>query len=117
MSLELDDFIDDCSNREKLIKIESILDEHLTIDDLENMADRLLGVPNISDIYRELGHDESEIYEDIKDEIKNRLCVIPSVELDKLIGVFKLSKNIRRKMKRSGKLMKRKGTVRANKYI
>jgi hypothetical protein len=98
MSLDSDpnlvDFIDDCSNPKKVEKIESILDEHLTTNDLEALADKLLNITDISQTYRELGHTDSEIYEDLRNEIKDKLCKVSSVELDIFISSYKSSKKI-----------------------
>ncbi len=109
MSLESDsnlvDFVDDCSNPKKLEKIESILDEHLTIDDLEALADNILNITDISQTYRELGSTDSEIYEDLKNEIKDKLCKVSLVELDEFIILLKFKKM--KKMKKI-KSVKRK---------
>lgn len=115
MSLESDpnlvDFIDDCSNPKKLEKIESILDEHLTVNDLEALADKLLNITDISQTYRELGHTDSEIYEDLKNEIKDKLCKVSSVELDIFISSYRSNKKIVKNVKskrRSKRRSKRK---------
>ena len=103
MSLEPDpslvDYIDDCSNPKKVEKIESILDEHLTTNDLEALADKLLNITDISQTYRELGHTDSEIYEDLKNEIRNDMCKIGLVNLDRFISSYRSSKKTVKKIK------------------
>ncbi len=117
MSFESDpnlvDFIDDCSNPKKLEKIESILDEHLTTNDLEALADKLLNITDISQTYRDLGYTDSEIYENLKNEIKDKLCKVGSVESDKFINSNRTIKKIAKvKNVKSKKRSKKRSKVR-----